>query len=88
MKSVTTTEFYRNFGTYSDAAMREPVSITNHGRDSLVVLSADEYRRLKSMDSRRAYYAHEIPDDMLAALDREIDKLSDVDAADIRETKF
>lgn len=88
MKSVTTTEFYRNFGTYSDAAMREPVSITNHGRDSLVVLSADEYRRLKSMDSRRAYYAHEIPDDVLAALDREIDKLSGVDAADITETKF
>ena len=84
MKSVTTTEFYRNFGTYSDAAMREPVSITNHGRDSLVVLSADEYKRLKTMDSRRAYYAH----DLLDALDDEIGKLSNVESANIPETKF
>ena len=88
MKSVTTTEFYRNFGTYSDAAMHEPVSITNHGRDSLVVLSADEYKRLKTMDSRRAYYAHELPDDLLDALDDEIGKLSNVESANIPETKF
>jgi hypothetical protein len=52
------------------------------------VLSADEYKRLKTMDSRRAYYAHELPDDLLTALDDEIGKLSNVESANIPETKF
>lgn len=39
-------DFKNNIGTYSDAAMSEPVIITSHHRDRLVLLSADEYRRL------------------------------------------
>lgn len=48
--SVTSAEFQKNFGRYREAAIREAVSVTNHGRDSLVLLSAEEYRRLKSRD--------------------------------------
>lgn len=88
MKSVTSAEFQKNFGTYKDAAMRAPVTITNHGRESLVMLSAEEYKRLKAMDARRAYYAHEVPDDILAALEKELDSMSDVEAADLPEIKF
>lgn len=43
---VTATEFKNNIGAFSDAAMSEPVIITSHQRDRLVLLSADEYRRL------------------------------------------
>ncbi|MGP3699463.1 type II toxin-antitoxin system Phd/YefM family antitoxin [Rhodobacter sp. NSM] len=43
---VTSTEFQQNVGTYSDAAQREPVIITSHNRDRLVLLSAEEYRSL------------------------------------------
>jgi len=46
MKRVTATEFKNNIGAFSDAAMSEPVIITSHQRDRLVLLSADEYRRL------------------------------------------
>jgi len=46
MTRVTATEFKNNIGAFSDAAMREPVIITSHQRDRLVLLSADEYRRL------------------------------------------
>ena len=46
MTRVTATEFKNNVGAFSDAAMREPVIITSHQRDRLVLISADEYRRL------------------------------------------
>ena len=46
MTRVTATDFKNNVGAFSDAAMREPVIITSHQRDRLVLLSAEEYRRL------------------------------------------
>ena len=49
MTRVTATEFKNNIGAFSDAAMSAPVIITSHQRDRLVLLSADEYRRLIGM---------------------------------------
>ena len=49
MARVTATEFKNNIGAFSDAAMNEPVIITSHQRDRLVLLSADEYRRLTAL---------------------------------------
>jgi prevent-host-death family protein len=46
MTRVSATEFKNNIGAFSDAAMSEPVIITSHQRDRLVLLSAEEYRRL------------------------------------------
>lgn len=59
----------RNFGRYKELAQRAPVHITSHGRDSLVLISAAEYARLKALDDRLALYAHELPDDLAKALD-------------------
>lgn len=69
MARATAAEIQKRFGAYSEIAQREPVTITNHGRDSLVLLSARDYERLKSMDTRRAYYAWELPDDVVKALE-------------------
>ncbi len=49
---VTASEFQRAFGAVSDKARDEPVVITKHGRDSLVVMSAEEWERLKRCDPR------------------------------------
>ena len=46
MTRVTATDFKNNIGKFSDAAMTEPVIVTSHDRDRLVLMSADEYRRL------------------------------------------
>lgn len=46
MTRVTATEFKNNIGAFSDAAMTSPVIITSHQRDRLVLLSAEEYRRI------------------------------------------
>ena len=46
MTRVSATDFKNNIGVYSDAAMHDPVIITSHKRDRLVLLSAEEYCRL------------------------------------------
>lgn len=70
MVTITAAELQKQFGRYRDIALREPVSVTHHGRESLVILSADEYKRLKSYDDRQAIYPWELPDDAVEALDK------------------
>jgi len=48
--SISSAEFQRAFGRYREAALKAPVTITNHGRDSLVLMAVDEYQRLKARD--------------------------------------
>ncbi|HLZ84702.1 MAG TPA: type II toxin-antitoxin system prevent-host-death family antitoxin [Caulobacteraceae bacterium] len=47
---VTASEFQQAFGMLSDKARRQPVVITKHGRDSLVVMPVEEWERLKRRD--------------------------------------
>jgi prevent-host-death family protein len=70
MVTITAAELQNRFGRYRDLAQREAVSVTHHGRESIVVLSADEYKRLKALDTRRAFYVHELPDDIIAKLEK------------------
>ena len=50
MIRVSSTEFGKEVGRYQDAALVQPVVVTRNGRDRIVVISADEYRRLKKRD--------------------------------------
>ena len=59
MQKVTSREFQRNFGFFQDEALRSPLSITRNGRERLVLLSVDEYQRLKRRD-RRALFVEEL----------------------------
>lgn len=61
---VSTADFIKNFGTLSDQALAEPVRITKHGRDRLVMMSAAEYDRLKRRD-RRVVRIEDLTDDEL-----------------------
>ena len=65
-------EVARNFGRYKELAQRGAVAVTSHGRDSVVILSATEYARLKALDDRVALYAHELPDEFAKALDQAV----------------
>ncbi len=64
---VTSTDFKNNVGKFQDAAQSRPVIITKQGRDHTVMISADEYQRLKSRD-RRAVRIDDLDDDQLAKL--------------------
>lgn len=66
---VTASQFQRSFGALSDRALREPVTITKQGRDHLVVLSAEEYARLKRRD-RQSGYAWDLPEEWARAIEQ------------------
>ncbi len=55
---VSTAEFIKNYGTLADKALTEPVTITKNGRDRLVMISAEEYARLKRRDRRVILTGH------------------------------
>jgi prevent-host-death family protein len=64
---VTENEFRDAFGDLSDRAASEPVTITRNGHDHLVVVSAEEYNRLKRGD-RRMGLASELPEEWIEAV--------------------
>ncbi len=64
---VTTADFIKHYGQLADRALSEPVTITKNGHDRLVVLSAEEYDRLKRRD-RRVIKAGELTDEEVALI--------------------
>jgi prevent-host-death family protein len=83
-KSISTTEFMSNFGKYHDEARQHPITLTKHGRPSVVVISADLYERLKgSSDPRRAYAAGEMPRELADAFLTQLD----ADSSEFKGTK-
>lgn len=69
MSVVTSAEFQRNLGLYQDKALAEPVTITKNGRERLVLLSVEEYQRLKRRD-RRVFRTSELPDEWVEAVEK------------------
>jgi prevent-host-death family protein len=67
MITVSAADFQKQFGRFRDLAQREPVTVTSHGRKSVVLLSADEDDRLKSLD-RESFYVWELSDEDLEAI--------------------
>jgi len=68
MTKITAAEFQRAPGRVRALALRAPVFVTNHGHADLVVLSAEEYDRLKQAD-RRAIRSADMSDADLALLE-------------------
>jgi prevent-host-death family protein len=64
---ATAAEVGKNFGLFADKALAEPVTITKYGREHLVLISAEEYARLKRRD-RQVYRVGEIPADLVEAI--------------------
>ena len=69
MVKVSSAEFQKNFGRYQDIALTEPVSVTRNGRDRTVLLSVQEYNRLKRRD-RRVMTLDDFTVEDIAAIER------------------
>ncbi len=67
MIRISSTEFGKEVGRYQDVALTQPVVVTRNGRDRTVMISADEYRRLKRRD-RAVFAAGEAPEDIIEAV--------------------
>jgi PHD/YefM family antitoxin component YafN of YafNO toxin-antitoxin module len=50
MIKVSAAEFQRNIGRYQDLALTQPVAVTRNGRERTVMISTEEYNRLKRRD--------------------------------------
>jgi len=50
LPTVSAGDFQRHFGGYQDEALKQPLVITNNGRERLVVLAVEEYQRLNRRD--------------------------------------
>ena len=50
MVRITSTDFEKEIGRFQDVALTEPVVVTRNGRDRTVLISAQEYQRLKRRD--------------------------------------
>lgn len=68
-------EIARQFAHYSDLSLTRPVVVTKNGRPRNVILSIDEYNRLKSRD-QLAFKAEDTPEHFLA----DLEKLANEDA--------
>ena len=64
---ATASEFQQAFGAYTAHALREPVTITKHGRPQLVVVAAEEWERLKRRD-RKAGLTVDLSDEWAEAV--------------------
>ncbi|MEE3627678.1 type II toxin-antitoxin system Phd/YefM family antitoxin [Nitrospirillum sp. BR 11752] len=67
MRQFSSLDLQRNGAKVQEAALREPVSVTYHGRDRLVILSVDEFERLKQRD-KMVIAIEEMPEEFLRSL--------------------
>lgn len=67
MIRITAGDCQRQWGKVQDLAIAGPVTITSNGRDRTVLLSAEEYYRLKRRD-RRVMTLGDFTDEDIASL--------------------
>ena len=65
MIRVPATEFSKEIGRYQDIALSQPVVVTRNGRD--LMISAEEYHRLKRLD-RRVSATAAAPEEIIEAV--------------------
>lgn len=67
MKNISAVEFQREFGRFRTLAHREPVTITNHGRADVVLISHEQYLAYQRFEqyAPTALFADEIPKEIV-----------------------
>jgi hypothetical protein len=60
-------QFTREFGRCRVIAHREPVVITNHGRDDVMLIGAEDFARLSRHD-QKAFHVTELSEEVVGAL--------------------
>lgn len=65
---ATAGELVRSFSHYSDVALAKPVVVTRNGRPRNILISVEEYARLKQRD-QQAFRAADTPERFLAGIE-------------------
>ena len=69
MLRYSAAELQRQLGHIQDQALKEPVTITRHGRDRLVILDAEEFKQLRKR-ARVAMSVEELSDDDIKQIEQ------------------
>ena len=64
---VSAADFQRNIGRLQDIALRQPDAVTCNGRDSCVLISSEEYKRLKRRD-REVFATVDPPEEIVESV--------------------
>jgi len=64
MKQFTFSDMNRASGEILEAALVEPVTLTKRGKDKLVILTAEQYRKLIGRSHTIAYSLMDAPEDV------------------------
>jgi PHD/YefM family antitoxin component YafN of YafNO toxin-antitoxin module len=67
MQRFSSFDLQRNVARVQEAALREPVTLSYHGRDRLVMMPLDEFERLKRRD-KLVIAMDEMPEEFIRAL--------------------
>ncbi|SKA27714.1 prevent-host-death family protein [Enhydrobacter aerosaccus] len=68
MKNYSFSELMRSAGDVLDEAMKGPISLTKRGKEKLVILPADLYRRLAGHPPPQSYSVDDMPADIAREL--------------------
>ncbi len=78
MRRFTTVDLDKNLGDVKAVAAREPVVITEHRKDRFVMMSIEDFNRLRAgADAQRAFGCGETPPALADLLTKEIDRVLD-----------
>ena len=83
METVTASDLRKDFDRYHARARKGVIEVTSQGGGSVVLLPIEDYERLKAMDDRVALHPADLPDDLSEELDRALEEMKDVEAADL-----
>lgn len=64
MYKVSATELQKNIGEFMDKALQEPVCVTKHSRESIVLVSAERYKQMEDMIAK-SMFVHEAPEHVI-----------------------
>lgn len=64
MKTFSTVDLNKHVGDVTEAALKEPVFITRRNKPKFVLMTVEDYERGGFEDSRRAFLAKDMPDDL------------------------
>lgn len=75
MRKFSTVELTQQIGTVTHAASREPVTITQHRKPRFVLMSIEDYERLRARgDTRTAGTLETMPDDLFEEVKAELSR--------------
>jgi PHD/YefM family antitoxin component YafN of YafNO toxin-antitoxin module len=69
MIKVSAAEFQRDVARYQDIALVQPVAVTQNGRERTLMISVEEYQRLKRRD-RQVLALEDFTDADIAAIEQ------------------